>query len=165
MGRFWGEEKSILPIRYNKLSNILCRDTYLCRDEPHVGRAYRIAGLADPTSAERVRLELKATRHVLRVRQRQAHPIRFKGEIADLDSPPSGLSLLALLKACRRDALGYRDAAILRLAYDTGVRRSELVRIDVADIEGPDADGAGVLLPICKFPLSLVCKHNRDYET
>ena len=102
----------------------------------HVGRAYRIAGLADPTSAERVRLELKATRHVLRVRQRQAHPIRFKGEIADLDSPPSGLSLLALLKACRRDALGYRDAAILRLAYDTGVRRSELVRIDVADIEG-----------------------------
>ena len=111
----------------------------------HVGRAYRIAGLADPTSAELVRLELKATRHVLRVRQRQAHPIRFKGEIADLDSPPSGLSLLALLKACRRDALGYRDAAILRLAYDTGVRRSELVRIDVADIEGPDADGAGVL--------------------
>lgn len=111
----------------------------------HVAWAYRIVGLTDPTSAERVRLELKATRHVLRVRQRQAHPIRFKGEIADLDSPPSGLSLLALLKACRRDALGYRDAAILRLAYDTGVRRSELVRIEVADIEGPDAEGAGVL--------------------
>lgn len=111
----------------------------------HVGRAYRLAGVPDPTAADRVRLELKATRQALRVRQRQAHPIRFKGEIADLDSPPSGLSLVALLKACRRDALGYRDAAILRLAYDTGVRRAELVRIAVADIEGPDADGAGLL--------------------
>jgi integrase len=111
----------------------------------HVGRAYRLMGLADPTAAERVRLELKATRHGLRVRQRQAHPIRFKGEISDLDSPASGLSLVALLKACRRDALGYRDAAILRLAYDTGVRRAELVRIVIADIEGTDADGAGIL--------------------
>lgn len=45
----------------------------------HVGRAYRIAGLVDPTSAQRVRLELKATRHALRVRQRQAHPIRPQG--------------------------------------------------------------------------------------
>ena len=117
----------------------------------HIGRAYRMGGLADPTSAERVRLELKATRNTLRVRQRQAHPIRFKGEIADLDSQPEGLSLVALLKACRRDALGYRDAAILRLAYDTGVRRSELVAITVTHIEGPDAQGAGLLfVPVSK---------------
>jgi integrase len=53
--------------------------------------------------------------------------------------------LAHLLKACRPDALGLRDAALLRIAYDTAARRSELVAIEVAHIEGPDAEGAGVL--------------------
>lgn len=112
----------------------------------HVGKAYRLAGADDPTAAELVKLELKAMRSALGVRRRQARPIRFKGEIADLDSPPQGLSVLALLKACRRDEQGLRDAALLRVAYDTGARRSELVAIDVAHVEGPDEEGAGVLL-------------------
>lgn len=111
----------------------------------HVGRAYRLAGAVNPVSAELVRLEVKAMRNARGVRQRQARPIRYKGEIADLDSPPQGLSLVTLLKACRRDELGLRDTAILRLCYDTGVRRSELVAIEVRDIEGPDTDGAGTL--------------------
>nr|WP_245584556.1 tyrosine-type recombinase/integrase [Novosphingobium acidiphilum] len=111
----------------------------------HVGRAYRLVGVENPVSAELVRLEVKAMRNARGVRQRQAKPIRFKGEISDLDSPAQGLSLVALLKACRRDLLGRRDTALLRVAYDTGVRRSELVAIEVADIEGPDADGAGTL--------------------
>ena len=55
------------------------------------------------------------------------------------------MCLAHLLKACRRDALGLRDAALLRLAYDTGARRSELVAIEVSHIDGPDGDGAGVL--------------------
>ena len=117
----------------------------------HVGRAYRLAGLADPTAAELVRLELKAAKVEKRVRQRQAQALRFKGDIADLDSPATGFSLLALLKACRRDALGYRDAALLRTAYDIGGRRSELVAIQTSDIDGPDADGAGSLfIPVSK---------------
>lgn len=117
----------------------------------HVGRAYRLAGLSDPTGAELVRLELKAAKVEKRVRQRQAQALRFKGDIADLDSPAAGLSLLALLKSCRRDALGYRDAALLRTAYDIGGRRSELVAIRIAEIDGPDADGAGsLLIPVSK---------------
>lgn len=111
----------------------------------HVGKAYRLAGVSDPTAAELVRLERKAMRGAIGVRRRQARPIRYKGEIANLDSPPEGLSLMALLKACRRDELGLRDAALLRLAYDTAVRRSELVAIDVRHIEGPDGVGAGLL--------------------
>jgi integrase len=79
------------------------------------------------------------------VKQRQARAIRFKGDIADLDSPASGVCLAHLLQACRGDELGLRDAALLRVAYDTGCRRSELVGIDVHHIEGPDAEGAGVL--------------------
>lgn len=111
----------------------------------HVGWAYRMAGLTDPTSDPLVKFERKAARNHLGVRQRQAHAIRFKGDIADLDSPASGVCLAHLLKACRRDELGLRDAALLRIAYDTAARRSELVAINVAHIEGPDSEGAGIL--------------------
>lgn len=111
----------------------------------HVGWAYRMAGLIDPTSDPLVKFERKAARNHLGVRQRQAQAIRFKGDIVDLDSPASGVCLAHLLKACRRDEQGLRDAALLRIAYDTAARRSELVAIDVAHIEGPDGEGAGVL--------------------
>ena len=116
----------------------------------HVGWAYRMAGLADPTAAPLVKLEKKAARKSLGVRQRQARAIRFKGDIADFDSPASGVCLAHLLKACRRDELGLRDAALLRVAYDAGCRRSELVAILVQHIE-KDAQGAGTLfLPSSK---------------
>lgn len=111
----------------------------------HVGWAYRMAGLTDPTAAPLVKLEMKAARKALGVKQRQARGIRFRGDIVDLDSPPSGVCLAHLLKACRRDELGLRDTALLRVAYDTAARRSELVAIDVAHVEGPDASGAGTL--------------------
>ncbi|EQB19139.1 tyrosine-type recombinase/integrase [Sphingobium lactosutens] len=110
-----------------------------------VGWAYRMAGLDDPTAAPLVRLEKKAARKALGVRQRQARAIRFKGDISDLDSPPAGVCLAHLVKACRRDELGLRDEAFLRVAYDTGMRRSELVAIDCSHVEGPDGDGAGTL--------------------
>jgi hypothetical protein len=57
-------------------------------------------------SAELVRLEVKAMRNARGVRQRQAKPIRFKGEISDLDSPAQGLSLVALLTMNSRQSLG-----------------------------------------------------------
>lgn len=110
-----------------------------------VGWAYRMAGLDDPTAAPLVRLEKKAARKTLGVRQRQARAIRFKGDIADFDSPASGVCLAHLLKACRRDLLGLRDAALLRVAYDSAGRRSELVAIEVDHIDGPDGSGAGAL--------------------
>lgn len=110
-----------------------------------IGWAYRMARLDDPTAAPLVRLEKKAARKALGVRQRQARAIRFKGDIADFDSPPSGVCLAHLLTACRRDLLGLRDAALLRLAYDSAARRSELVAISVDHIEGPDREGAGTL--------------------
>ncbi len=111
----------------------------------NVGWAYRMAGLDDPTAAPLVKLEKKAARKALGVRQRQARAIRFKGDIADFDSPASGVCLAHLIKACRRDLLGLRDEALLKVAYDSAGRRSELVAIDVAHVEGPDGQGAGTL--------------------
>lgn len=111
----------------------------------NVGWAYRMAGLDDPTAAPLVKLEKKAARKSLGVRQRQARAIRFKGEISDFDSPASGVCLSHLLRACRRDLLGLRDEALLRTAYDSAGRRSELVAIHVDHIDGPDTNGAGAL--------------------
>lgn len=110
-----------------------------------IGWAYCMAGREHPTAAPLVRLEHTAARKVLGSKQRQARAIRFKGEGADLDAPASGVSLAVLLKATRRDLLGLRDRALLLTAYDTGCRRSELASMQVTDIEGPDADGAGVV--------------------
>ncbi|WP_029625454.1 tyrosine-type recombinase/integrase [Sphingomonas sp. PAMC 26605] len=112
----------------------------------HIGWAYRMAGREDPTAAPLVRLELKAARKAVGVRQTQARAIRFKGDVTDLDGPAAGVSLTALIKACRKDMLGARDEALLRVAYDTGCRRSELVAIDVQHIDVPDGEGAGTLL-------------------
>ena len=111
----------------------------------NIGWAYRMAGREDPCASPLVRFEHRAARRHLGTRQRQARGIRFKGDVEDLDGPARGLSLSALLKACRKDLLGLRDAALLLTAYDTGSRRSELVAITVADIEGPDGEGAGTL--------------------
>jgi integrase len=111
----------------------------------NIGWAYRMAGLEDPTTAPLVRLEKKAARKTLGVRQRQARAIRFKGEISDFDSPAAGVCLTHLLKACRCDLLGLRDEALLRTAYDSAGRRSELVAIEVDHIDGPDGSGAGAL--------------------
>ncbi|KHL24314.1 integrase [Croceibacterium mercuriale] len=110
----------------------------------HVATAYRLGGLSDPTAAPLVRLELKAIRKRLGVRQRQALALRYKGEVADLAEPPKGPCVATLLKATRRDWLGLRDRALLGIAYDTGCRRSELVAIRVEHVS-IEADGSGLL--------------------
>jgi len=111
----------------------------------NLGWAYRMAGLDDPTAGPLVSLEKKGARKQRGVRQRQARAIRFKGDIADFNSPASGVCLAHLLKAVRRDLLGLRDEALLRVAYDSAARRSELVAIAVDHIDGPDGQGAGAL--------------------
>lgn len=111
----------------------------------NVGWAYRMAGIDDPVQGPRVALELKAARRLLGTRQRQSQGLRFKGDIEDLDAPAAGLCITHLVRACRSDLLGDRDRALLLVNYDTGFRRSELVGIDVADIEGPDTQGAGTI--------------------
>src|SRR3546814_17051164 len=102
-----------------------------------IGWAYRMAGLDDPTAAPLVRLEKKAARKTLGVRQRQARAIRFKGDIADFDSPASGVCLAHLLKACRPDLPGQRDTALLRPAHDSAARRSGPGARDVGHLEEP----------------------------
>lgn len=116
----------------------------------HIGMAYRMAGLPDPTAEPLVKLEMKAMRRARGTRQRQARGIRFKGEVADLDGPAAGLCLAHLIQACRRDWLGLRDAALTRTAYDTACRRSELVTIRVDHVEGDGAGSGALYIPSSK---------------
>ena len=47
---------------------------------------------------------------------------------------PRGINVRALLEACTDDLPGLRDRALLSVAYDTGLRASELVAVEVAHV-------------------------------
>jgi len=100
---------------------------------------------------------------------------------ADLDLPrqtpkqlPRGLSrqqtldLLAIPDT--RDPLGIRDRAILELLYTTGIRRAELARLDLADLDPADATlhirqgkgGKSRLVPVGQTALEWIQKYQRE---
>ena len=67
--------------------------------------------------------------------QRQARPLRFKGPVRDVERDHArGLNIRALLESCADDLPGLRDQALLSTAYDTGLRASELVAVEVGHI-------------------------------
>ena len=115
----------------------------LARRAASIARAHGMLGIAErPTAAPIVRDTLKAARRRRGADQRQAAPVRF-GDA--LDAETGGFTLSALLEAAAPDLPGLRDAALLSLGYDAGLRVSELVAVEVAHIE-PHRDGSGTLL-------------------
>lgn len=103
----------------------------LSRYASSIARAHALADLADPTKAELVRLELKAQRRALGVRQKQARGLRFRGEVADplAAAGPIGVCVEVMLAAASETLQGLRDRTLLSLAFDTGLRRSEIVAV------------------------------------
>jgi integrase len=101
-----------------------------------------LLGVPSPTLAPVVRDALRGLRRRVEVRQRQAGPLRF-GEGIGITAA-KGFTLTALLEACPGSVIGLRDAALLSLGYDAGLRVSELVAIDCEHITDLDG-GAGVL--------------------
>jgi integrase len=92
-----------------------------------------------------VRDTLKAIRRQKRERQRQAAPLRLGEAMGEGQGAPEGVTLHALLAACGTDIIGLRDAALFSLAYDAGLRVSELVGTEVPDFSQA-GDGSGRLL-------------------
>ena len=117
-----------------------------------IARLHALASHENPTRAEIVRLELRAQRRALSVRQRQARGLRFRGEVADplLATGPVGVCVEAMLAASEEGLPALRNAALLSLAYDTGLRRSELVAIRSFHIERGSADGGRLFVPRSK---------------
>ncbi len=87
-----------------------------------ISKAHRALGVDDPTKSELVRATLRGARRTLGVKQRQAQALLR----ADL------FALLDLLGDRTKD---HRDRAMLLLGWACALRRSELVALDVEDIE------------------------------
>ena len=99
-------------------------------------------GLALSTNAPMVRAALKAVRRRKGAHQKQAAPLRL-GKVLDR-TVTKGFTLAALLDACPGDLQGLRDAALLSLGYDAGLRVSELVAVEERHID-PQEDGSATL--------------------
>lgn len=120
----------------------------LARRIASIARIHRILGFGEkeplPTQAGMVRDTLKAIRRKKRERQRQAAPLRFGEAMVEGQAQPEGVTVKALLAACGTDIIGLRDAALISLTYDAGLRVSELVAAGVEDLARV-ADGSGRL--------------------
>jgi integrase len=120
----------------------------LARRIASIARVHRILGFGEqeplPTQAGMVRDTLKGLNRSKRKRQRQAAPLRFGESMADGQAPPEGVTIQGLLASCGSDLVGLRDAALISLAYDAGLRVSELVSAKVADLK-QIGDGSGRL--------------------
>ncbi|ARR53383.1 integrase [Rhizorhabdus wittichii DC-6] len=107
----------------------------LGRYKASIAKLHQLLDLKDPTQAELVKLRLRAIRRDKGTAQAQARPLRFKGPVRDIQrDAPRGLNVCALLEACADDLPGLRDRALLSVAYDTGLRASELVAVAVEHI-------------------------------
>lgn len=120
----------------------------LARRIASIARVHRILGFGEkeplPTQAGMVRDTLKGIRRDKRQRQRQAAPLRLGEEMVEGQGAPEGVTVKALLASCGTDIIGLRDAALISLAYDAGLRVSELVAATVADLRQA-GDGSGRL--------------------
>jgi integrase len=128
------------------------RPASLGRYKASIAKIHQLLELKDPTQAELVKLRLRAIRREKGTAQAQARPLRFKGPVGDVArDTPRGLNVRALLESCADDLPGLRDRALLSTAYDTGLRASELVAIQVEHIlEATDPEARLLSIPRSK---------------
>jgi len=107
-----------------------------------IATMHRHAGIENPCAAEEVRLALKRMHHARTTHQRQAPALTRP--LVD-----------RMLSATGDRLIDARDRAILAVAYDTLCRRSELVRLDVADVLMAD-DGTATCSSDARKPTRLV---------
>ncbi|WP_256326316.1 integrase [Sphingomonas sp. NFR15] len=122
------------------------------RYKASIAKIHQILGLVDPTTDILVKLRLSAIRRRMGTAQSQARPLRFKGPVRDVErDAPRGLNVRTLLESCGDDLPGLRDRALLSVAYDTGLRASELVAVDFAHIlEAIDPEARLLSIPRSK---------------
>ena len=131
----------------------------LARRIASIARVHRMLGLGEreplPTQAGMVRDTLKAIARERQGRgqsgrQKQAAALRLGAAMSEGGAAPGGVTLTGLLAACGTDLAGLRDAALFSMAYDAGLRVSELVGSSVEDLT-LESDGTGRLfIPFSK---------------
>jgi site-specific recombinase XerC len=87
-----------------------------------IRHAHKLAGLPSPTEDERVKAVMRGARRTLGVA-----PVKKSAATSD--------KVLAMVAGGARGLAGKRDQALLLLGFALAARRSELVALDVADLE------------------------------
>lgn len=94
----------------------------LVRRIASISKAHRARGLPSPTASELVKTTMRGIRRTRGCAQREAKPLLRDDLLMVLDAMGEGLKAT-------------RDRALLLIGFAGGLRRSELVALDVADIE------------------------------
>ncbi|WP_237482780.1 tyrosine-type recombinase/integrase [Lichenibacterium dinghuense] len=102
-----------------------------------IASMHRAAGLAPPTATQPVKLALRRMARAKGGRQRQAEP---------LNRPTLDRMLAAAGQGGEPTAIALRDAALAAVAYDTLLRRSELVSLYIEDLAPASDEGATILV-------------------
>lgn len=102
-----------------------------------------LLGVVNPVAGPIVRDALRGFRRRFGAGQRQAEALRYGDGVGG--ETPKGFTLSALIEACPRNVAGLRDAALLSVGYDAGLRVSELVAINCAHVAEQD-DGSGLFV-------------------
>lgn len=137
----------LTPAQFHLLLDELARSgkakASISRLVASMNRLHALAGLPSCVD-ELVRYKLKQIRRTDTRPVKQARGLRLKGETRDvIEDDPQPLSLLSLLASIPSDPAGIRDRALLSIAYDAGLRRSETIGIRVEHIERlPDGEGS-----------------------
>ncbi|MGV7035035.1 tyrosine-type recombinase/integrase [Methylobacterium symbioticum] len=111
-----------------------------------IAALHRAAGLPSPCADEIVRLAVKRMNRAKGRRQKQAEPLN-RGSIERMLAAETPRRLHRRILEGERETplIALRNAALVAVAYDTLLRRSELVSLYIGDLE-KGADGSGTVL-------------------
>jgi site-specific recombinase XerD len=128
-----------------------------------IRHAHKLAGLAPPTDDERVKAVMRGARRTLGVA-----PLKKSAATAD--------KVLAMVAGSARGLAGKRDRALLLLGFALAARRSELVALDVANLEEcpeglrvtirrskTDQEAAGATVAVCRGSIACPVAAVRDW--
>jgi integrase len=111
-----------------------------------IAALHRAAGLQNPCTDELVRLAIRRMNRAHGTRQKQAEPLNRPGvERMLVQKTPERLHRRVAEAGREVPLIGLRNAALLAVAYDTLLRRSELVALLVEDLARTE-DGSGTVL-------------------
>src|SRR5262249_3624058 len=103
-----------------------CRPSTIARRCAAIRYAHKLAGNESPTAAESVKATVRGIRRSL-----GAAPVRKTPATADL--------ILAMVASATTGHKGLRDRALALLGFGGAFRRSELVALDVSDLQETEA--------------------------
>lgn len=110
-----------------------------------IAKLHQAAKVENPVGSDVVKLALRSLRQAKGTRRGQAKPLNWTDieailAVCEEEAPLPGMAGLA----------ARRDAALVSVAYDTGCRRSELVRMDAQHLREGNEGAGTVLVPRTK---------------